>query len=127
MEIGKRIAASRKKIKMSSLELAEVLGKSQPAVQAWESGRSLPPTQDIPRLCDALGITLDALFGRGSKSDVGGDDDVVLNAYHKLDPQGRAVVLTLLLRLSTGENDDSTLQSGSGNAERRGRGDSGGE
>lgn len=62
--MGARIAQRRKEKSMTQEALAQVLGVSNQAVSKWESDICCPDIQLLPALCDALEMTLDALFGR---------------------------------------------------------------
>ena len=54
MEIGERIAQLRKSRNLSQEELAEKLLVSRQIVSLWESGKSLPSTDNIKALCAAV-------------------------------------------------------------------------
>ena len=45
-------------------DLGKILGVDRSTVAYWESGASMPRAELIPSLADALGCTIDALFGR---------------------------------------------------------------
>lgn len=62
--MGARIAQRRREQGMTQEALAQLLGVSNQAVSKWESNICCPDIQLLPRLCDALEMTLDALFGR---------------------------------------------------------------
>lgn len=59
-----KIREYREKLGISGKELAQRIGVDDTTVCAWESGRILPRAEKIPRLADALGCTIDELFGR---------------------------------------------------------------
>ena len=54
----------RKKKGLSQAQLAESLGVIQKAVSQWETGETLPTADKLPAIADALGCTIDELFGR---------------------------------------------------------------
>lgn len=54
-EIGKRIAAARKRRGWTQLQLSYEANVSPSTVQRWESGR-LPPVRELMRLADVLGV-----------------------------------------------------------------------
>ncbi|API58890.1 hypothetical protein BSL82_05835 [Tardibacter chloracetimidivorans] len=57
--------AARKRRNLSQQRLAELLGREQPTIQRWEAGKSAPKTLPMfVQLCDALGVSADALLGR---------------------------------------------------------------
>jgi len=61
--LGKRIAANRKKLRLTQEQLAEKLGVTAQAVSKWEKDQSCPDITTIPRLAAIFGITTDALLG----------------------------------------------------------------
>lgn len=52
---------------LSVAELARAVGVSGPAISMIESGKNTPSADKLPLLADALGCSIDALFGRGEK------------------------------------------------------------
>lgn len=62
--IGVRIKNSRKKRKLTQLELASFLNKTPQAISSWERGLSNPSYEDILRISDFLNISVDHLYGR---------------------------------------------------------------
>ena len=67
--IGAQIAAYRKQKDLTQEQLGEMLGVSNRTVSKWESETSLPGVDMIPNIAEALGVTLDALFGIKSDPD----------------------------------------------------------
>ena len=61
--LGKRIAANRKRLKLTQDQLAEQLGVTAQAVSKWENDLSCPDIGTLPRLASIFGITTDALLG----------------------------------------------------------------
>ena len=62
-KIGSRIAANRKRLKLTQEQLAEKLGVTPQAVSKWENDQSCPDIWMLPRLAEVFGITTDALLG----------------------------------------------------------------
>lgn len=62
MEI-KKIRESRG---MLQYELANRMGVKQASVSAWESGKAMPSAENLLKLADILGCTVDAILGRDS-------------------------------------------------------------
>ena len=60
--IGSRIAKYRKAKGMTQEELANQLGVSSQAVSKWENDASCPDISLLPRLCQTLGISTDAVL-----------------------------------------------------------------
>ena len=69
MELGKNIAAYRKKRGLTQEQLGKLLNVSGQAVSKWENGGS-PDAEMLPLIADALGVTIDRLFGRVNKPEV---------------------------------------------------------
>lgn len=62
IQIGKKIAQSRKQKAITQEELANYLGVSKPAVSKWESGQSYPDILLLPVLASYFNITVDELL-----------------------------------------------------------------
>ncbi len=77
LTMGARIARSRKEKGMTQEALANALGVSNQAVSKWESDVCCPDIQLLPPLTDALGMTLDELFGRERAADAPADGQVL--------------------------------------------------
>ena len=57
----------RKEKGLTQAQLSEILGlKSSSSIAMWECGSRKPPSTILPALADALGCTIDELFGRES-------------------------------------------------------------
>lgn len=63
MKIGENITFYRKQRGLTQAELGRLVGVSSQAVSKWESGGA-PDTEMLPTVAQALGITIDTLFGR---------------------------------------------------------------
>ena len=61
--VAKNIAANRKKLNMTQLQLAEKLNYSDKAVSKWERGEAVPDIYIMKELADMFGITIDELIG----------------------------------------------------------------
>lgn len=65
--LGKRIAASRKRLGLTQDALAEQLGVTAQAVSKWENDQSCPDITMLPKLSEIFDITTDALLGVSRK------------------------------------------------------------
>lgn len=63
-ELGKRIAKLRQDAGFSQEKLAEMLDVSRQAVTKWESGKSNPDTENLLRLAEIFGCSIDELCGK---------------------------------------------------------------
>lgn len=68
MELGERIKQARQKAHLSQEKVAELIGVSRQAVTKWESGQSAPNTENLFRLAEILGITVDQLIATEDNS-----------------------------------------------------------
>lgn len=68
VEIGKRIAESRRSAGFTQEELANRLGVTPQALSKWEKGASSPDLEMLTSLCDILGVSADYLVGKNRKT-----------------------------------------------------------
>lgn len=61
---GQRLAAARKAAGFTQVELAAELGISQRMVAYYESPNATPPAHLLPAIAQALGVSIDDLYGR---------------------------------------------------------------
>ncbi|HEX8988228.1 MAG TPA: helix-turn-helix transcriptional regulator [Rhodocyclaceae bacterium] len=64
---GQRLAFLRKAAGFTQVELAAELGISQRMVAYYESPNATPPSNLLPSIATALGVSIDELFGRSTK------------------------------------------------------------
>lgn len=98
---GTRLAALRKAAGFTQVELAAELGISQRMVAYYESPQATPPANLLPHIATALGVSIDELFGRGTKRRLvkqEGDSRLRrrLLAIEKLDTADKRQVLQLI-------------------------------
>lgn len=62
MELGERIREARLRAHLSQEKVAELIGVSRQAVTKWESGQSAPSTDNLFKLAEVLGTTVDILI-----------------------------------------------------------------
>ena len=58
------ITQFREALGLSKAELGRRCGVTGPAVKAWEDPGRYPEAEKLPLIADALGCSIDALFGR---------------------------------------------------------------
>lgn len=100
-DFGERLATLRKAAGFTQVELAAELGISQRMVAYYESPQAAPPATLLPSIANALGVSIDELFGRsGKRRLVKQDGDSRLRrrllAIEKLEPAEKRQVLQLL-------------------------------
>ena len=71
MGLSERLKESRKKARLTQVEIAEKLGISQPAYASWERGAKKPTQENLVKLAQVLNVTIDYL--------VGNSDDEIAN------------------------------------------------
>ena len=59
-----RIRELRQSAGMTQQALASELKVDRSTVAYWETGTAMPRAEQLPKLADVLGCTIDALFGR---------------------------------------------------------------
>lgn len=64
MTFPERIAAIRKKFKLSQEKFGDLANVSQRSVAFWESGERMPSHATLAVLADRLGVSVDYLLGR---------------------------------------------------------------
>lgn len=62
MSLGERIKEQRKKSGLSQEKVAEFVGVSRQAVTKWETGQSAPSTENLFKLAEIFGTTVDMLL-----------------------------------------------------------------
>lgn len=62
MDVAERLAALRKRAGLSQGDVAERLNVSRQAVSRWETGLTVPSTDNLSRLSKLYGVTLDELL-----------------------------------------------------------------
>lgn len=68
---GERLAALRKERQLTQVQLADLLGVSQQAVTAYESGQRRVPISTLPPLAETLGISIEELIGTPARRSAG--------------------------------------------------------
>ena len=62
MALGERIKACRQRAGMSQEKVAELVGVSRQAVTKWEVNQSAPNTENLFKLAEIFGVTVDMLL-----------------------------------------------------------------
>lgn len=98
---GERLASLRKAAGFTQVELAAELQISQRMVAYYESPEATPPANLLPQIAATLGVTIDELFGHGTKRRLvkqEGDSRLRrrLLALEKLDVADRRQVLQVI-------------------------------
>ena len=70
-KIGQFIAEMRKEQGLTQRELAEKLNVSDKVVSKWETGKSLPDVETMPKISKVLGISISELYECVEEANVG--------------------------------------------------------
>ena len=62
MEIGKKIADTRKELGITQVELADKMAVTRQTVSRWESGAALPDVEKISQIATILNVSCDYLL-----------------------------------------------------------------
>lgn len=88
MALGERIKACRQNAGMSQEKVAELVGVSRQAVTKWEANQSSPNTENLFRLAEIFGTTVDMLLA--SKDEAGLSPAEQFYALYKAEEQKKA-------------------------------------
>ncbi len=77
MTLGEKLKMYRKQKGVSQEKIAELVGVSRQAVTKWESGQTVPSTENLMALASIYGISLDELAA--DKKAGGADDRKILH------------------------------------------------
>ena len=70
MALGERIRQCRVDVHLSQEKVAELVGVSRQAVTKWETNQSAPSTENLFRLAEILGTSVDFLAASEPKEDI---------------------------------------------------------
>ena len=90
MDVSKRLIALRERCGLTQNGLAERAGVSQTHLRRVELGQADITVGHLQLLCDAMGITLKEFFEEESPS------DEIANAFSKLSPKQKTLLLTFI-------------------------------
>lgn len=68
--VAANVRAERARLRLTQRQLAERLGWSVGTLADLEAGRRRPAVDDLPRLCEALDVTLVDLLNRADPEDL---------------------------------------------------------
>ena len=71
MNIGEKIQICRKKQKMSQEELGALLMVSRQTISLWENGQTVPTVDNLLRLKEIFGVSLDSILDEGTGENEG--------------------------------------------------------
>ena len=102
--VGGRIKYYRERLKLDQKVIAEKIGVTSNAISNWENGRTRPDFSVVPRLCEALDITLYELYGIDNKQDIYTDKEKsMVERYRGLSHPHQLAMDSLLSSLEAAE------------------------
>lgn len=102
--VGGRIKYYRERLKIDQKVIAEKIGVTSNAISNWENGRTRPDFSVVPKLCEALGITLYELYGIDNKQDIYTDKEKsMVERYRGLSHPHQLAMDSLLSSLEAAE------------------------
>lgn len=97
--IAKNIMFYRKKLKMSQKTLGELVGVNNTAISNWENGNNSIDIETLFKVCKALGISIETVFGNeDSNYNFFLEDSEIdyITKYRQLDNHGKDAVNGIL-------------------------------
>lgn len=95
MDIIDRIELLRKSKKMSSSELAALIGKTKSTISNWKNRTSKPTVEQLIMLSDYFDVSIDYL-ATGKEKSLSEEDNKILSKYKVADNGTKAAVNKLL-------------------------------
>lgn len=81
---SKNISLLRKRNNLTQEELGTKLGVSAQAISKWENSVSMPDICLLPMIAEALGVSIDELFGVDKRSSTLNDEDFPITVYEDI-------------------------------------------
>ncbi len=105
--IGEQIKKFRSQKSMTQEELGRRVGVTTQAVSKWERG-GVPDAEIIPNIADALGVSIDALYGRIKSEST---EDIITHELSSLHPEnGFKKAFSILWSVSLGLSGVSSVK-----------------
>ena len=98
MSLGEKIKACRQNAGMSQEKVAELVGVSRQAVTKWEANQSAPNTENLFKLAEILGTTVDLLLA--SQETGTSPAEQIYHLYKKAENRRTRLKSNLLLTLA---------------------------
>lgn len=111
--IAKNILFYRKKMKMSQKELAGIVGVNNSAISNWENGINSIDIDTLFRVCNALKISVDTVFGVDTvtKPTLSPHHEELITAYEQADLYSKNMARMALRLPLLDDNKDMELSS----------------
>ncbi|MCR4707055.1 MAG: helix-turn-helix domain-containing protein [Clostridiales bacterium] len=96
-EFGDRLRFFRLRRGINAPAFAKELGVAKSSVTNWETGVSFPKQELLPRLCDLLSVSPNALYGfADAEGDLSPEEREALRFYRRLSPLDRKNILSFM-------------------------------
>ena len=96
-DFGDRLRFFRLRRGMNAPALARALGVAKSSITNWETGVSFPKQELLPRLCDLLKVSPNALYGfADAEEDLSPEERDALRLYRRLSPPDRKNILSFM-------------------------------
>ena len=107
MEIVQNILNLAKKKKTTNQQLCKILETNPNKIYDWKIGKSKPSAEDVSKLADYFGCSVDYLLGRAvSPSELSPEALELASRWDKLDDDGKALVRAELVHAERGKQHD---------------------
>ena len=102
-----RLRECRENAKLSQKYVAITLGIASPSVANWERGKTRPSNENVVKLADLYGVSVDYLLGRtdnpnesvGQSMALSSDELTLLKRYRALDDEDKELLRSDALRM----------------------------
>lgn len=102
-----RLRECRENAKLSQKYVAITLGIASPSVANWERGKTRPSNENVVKLADLYGVSVDYLLGRtdnpnesaGQSFTLTADELTLLKRYRALDDEDKELLRSDALRM----------------------------
>lgn len=84
MTLAEKIYQARKKAGLSQEALADALGVTRQAVSKWETGKSVPDTENLRRMAQVLAVSADFFLGEALAPENIPGDPATLDAIDRV-------------------------------------------
>lgn len=84
MTLAEKIYQARKKAGLSQEALADALGVTRQAVSKWETGKSVPDTENLRRMAQVLAVSADYFLGEAPAPENVSGDPATLDAIDRV-------------------------------------------